>query len=212
MSFYLFFDNYTILQYNKYINKNYDNERRKTMKEFKRGNIFWGRLGTTIDPNNPHITVKDRPCVIISNDVTNEYSHNVTVLPLTTSFDDLPQHKKIWVNGKVSYTMPEDIRPLDKHNLYSFIEKVSSDTMKIIEEAIKIQLSLDDYAIHIPETDKLHLNKLKSIVTTYKELQSSNDIQGLIDLAGVLGVSSLVELRSVIDGYKKELFSNEESF
>lgn len=108
--------------------------------------------------------------------------------------------------------MPEDIRPLDKHNLYSFVEKVSSDTMKIIEEAIKIQLSLDDCAIHISETDKLHLNKLKSIVDKYKDLQCSNDIQGLIDLAGVLGVSSLVELRSVIDEYKKELLNNEEIF
>jgi len=46
----------------------------------KRGEIYW----TNLDPTQGHEIKKTRPCIVVSNDVGNEFSETVTVVPLTS--------------------------------------------------------------------------------------------------------------------------------
>lgn len=64
--------------------------------------------------NENHIQYGIRPVVIVSNNKNNEYSPNVTVVPVTTKYKGLPTHVKI---GNESIACCEQILTIPKHYL-----------------------------------------------------------------------------------------------
>ena len=110
----------------------------------KRGEIHLAAL----DPTIGREIAKTRPVVIVSNDVNNQFSGTVTVLPITSK-----NLKKIYpfeamlpkVSGnltKNSKVKADQIRTLDKHRIIKRIGRLSDDDMIGVDMALKIHLGI----------------------------------------------------------------------
>ena len=90
---------------------------------------------------------KTRPALVISNDSNNQYADTVTVLPITSKtkkiypFDTfLPKEEtKLAKESKVKCNQ---IRTIDKKRLIKFINKISEQTLKEVEQALLIHLDI----------------------------------------------------------------------
>lgn len=109
-------------------------------KEFpKRGEIIWVNLEPAIGGESQ----KNRPGLIISNDIGNELSSIVIVAPITSKIKNIyPFEVKIVVQGKPAKIMLNQCRAIDKSRLGKKINNIDTETMKAVEEAIKIVFSL----------------------------------------------------------------------
>jgi mRNA interferase MazF len=109
-------------------------------KDFpKRGEIYWVNL----DPSIGGETKKSRPGLIVSNDIGNEASNIVMVAPITSKVkNSYPFEVKVMVNGKSAKIMLNQCRAIDKSRLTRKIDNIDLDTMKAVEEAIKIVFGL----------------------------------------------------------------------
>lgn len=101
----------------------------------KRGEIYWVEL----DPARGSETQKTRPCLIVSNDIANEYSLLVSVAPITSKIKKVyPFEVETIVAGKNGKIMLNQCRAIDKSRLKGKIEDVDHTVMIAVEEAIKI--------------------------------------------------------------------------
>lgn len=104
-------------------------------KNPKRGEIYWVDLEPAIGGE----TKKKRPGLIVSNDIGNEVSLIVMVAPITSKIKRVhPFEVKTLVNGKPAKIMLNQCKALDKSRLKDKIGNVDSDTLRNVEEAIKI--------------------------------------------------------------------------
>lgn len=111
------------------------------IKEHKilRGEIYWVKL----DPTLGSETKKTRPCIIVSNNMQNNRSKRLIVVPLTSVTKAIfPIEVLIKVNGVKSKAMTDQIRTVDIQRLGKKICKVSLEEMRDIEKALKIVLQL----------------------------------------------------------------------
>lgn len=83
----------------------------------------------------------ERPVLVVSNNINNQYSNVVTIVPLTSrSKKSLPIHyflykkKYIRLPSDISTVLCEQIRSIDKSRIKGFIEKIDN---KDFEEIIK---------------------------------------------------------------------------
>ncbi len=103
----------------------------------------------SLEPVKGHEIGKTRPALIISNDSNNQYSSNVTVIPLTTSmnktypFEALIQKEE---SGLVSDSKAKcnQIRTVDKTRLLKNTGKISLENMKRVEAALLIHLEISN--------------------------------------------------------------------
>lgn len=107
----------------------------------KRGEIWLANLGKP--EVNTSIQKNIRPVIIVSNELCNNHSPVVTVIPLTTrNKNDLPTHVLIPTSTgllKESTALVEQSMPVDKHNLIKKIGFCNKDIMIQIDRAILIQ-------------------------------------------------------------------------
>jgi mRNA interferase MazF len=110
------------------------------MKPFpKRGEVYWVDLDPTIGSE----IQKRRPGVIISNDIGNEVTPRVIVAPMTSSASRIfPFQVAVEVNGKTGRVLLDQIRTVDKRRLGALIGRIDRATMKLVDQAIKVSLSL----------------------------------------------------------------------
>ena len=110
----------------------------------KRGEIYLA----TLDPVVGREISKTRPVVIVSNDINNEFSGTVTILPITST-----NLKKIYpfevFLSKGSGNLPKDskvkadqIRTLDKSRIITPIGTLQKNEIDAIDDAIKLHLAL----------------------------------------------------------------------
>lgn len=111
----------------------------------KRGEIFFAMLDATRGSE----IQKNRPVVIVSNDVANRASSLVTVVPLTSSlarvfpFEVRLNAEDTGLN-KHGKAMAQQVRTLDKGRLGSARRgQVAPDKMLQIDAALKLHLALD---------------------------------------------------------------------
>lgn len=112
----------------------------------ERGYIYWA----TIPEIGGNVQKGVRPVLIIQNDKGNDKSPNVTVVPITSKGKKwMPTHvdlTKDYIVGlpKDSIALCESPMTLPKKALGDYIGAVELDTLDMIDDALKIQLSLGD--------------------------------------------------------------------
>jgi mRNA interferase MazF len=105
----------------------------------KRGDVFWVKL----DPVLGSEAKKTRPAVILSNDIGNEFSSRVVVVPITSQVEKVyPFESLIILNQQKAKIMADQIRSIDKTRLGNFIQSLTDQEIKELEKAVKIVLEI----------------------------------------------------------------------
>jgi len=111
----------------------------------KRGEI----LLIDLDPVKGSEQGKTRPCIVIQNDVSNEYSSVTIVAAITSTLSDKKYPTEVKINSeesglpKESTILLNQIRTISqKDRVIKKIGKLSSSKMNEVNKAIKISLGL----------------------------------------------------------------------
>jgi mRNA interferase MazF len=106
----------------------------------KRGEIYWVNL----DPAVGGETKKTRPALIISNDIGNEMSNIIIVAPITSKVKSIyPFEVTVSVDRKPGKIMLNQCRAIDKSRLITKIDGIDHETMKSVEDALKVVFGLN---------------------------------------------------------------------
>lgn len=128
------------------------------VNKFSRGQIWYLEDDADYDG---YVQGKTRPVIIVSNNLNNSNSNNVTVVPLTTQIKrlDMSTHVLFWINNRQNMTICECIKTVNNLKLIDYVGVCDDELMCKIDEAIKIALGLKqipDYQINnidIPECE-----------------------------------------------------------
>lgn len=118
------------------------------MEQLKRGDIYFADLNPVVGSEQGG----QRPVLILQNDIGNVYSPTTVVAAITSSpkKPEFPTHVPITTPGleKDSVVLLEQIRALDRQRLSDYIGKADIQTMKKVEAAIRVSLSLKKHKEH----------------------------------------------------------------
>jgi mRNA interferase MazF len=104
-----------------------------------RGEVWW----VSFDPSIVGEIQKQRPAVVVSNDISNKYLNRVQVVPITSKVEELyPSQAYVTVGGKQGKAMTDQLATVSKERMIKLIGRVTAAEMMEIEKAIHIQLSL----------------------------------------------------------------------
>ena len=105
----------------------------------KRGEVWW----VSFDPSIGGEIQKQRPAVVVSNDISNKYLNRVQVVPITSKVVKLyPSEAYVTVGGRQGKAMTDQLATVSKERMIKLIGRVTAAEMMGIEKAIRIQLSL----------------------------------------------------------------------
>jgi mRNA interferase MazF len=109
----------------------------------RRGDVFWANLDPTVGVE----IKKTRPVIVMSNDMINQHSQLVIVVPLTTHTARLsPSHVLIPQGegglSQDSKVLTEQIRAMDKQRLVTKIGTLSERFLGLIAQAIRNSLDM----------------------------------------------------------------------
>jgi len=105
----------------------------------KRGEVWW----ISFDPFIGGEIQKQRPAVVVSNDVSNKYLNRVQVVPITSKVEKLyPSEAYVTVGGRQGKAMTDQLATVSKERMIKLIGHVTAAEMMEIEKAIRIQLGL----------------------------------------------------------------------
>jgi mRNA interferase MazF len=109
----------------------------------ERGAIYLINFDPTIGPE----VKKSRPAVIITNNINNEYSPVLTVIPLSSNTTRVYPFEVVLPAGNgldnESKMMVNQIRTVDKKRLIKKMSTVSDDIMKKIEATIRLHFDME---------------------------------------------------------------------
>lgn len=110
----------------------------------KRGQIYYADLRPVVGSEQGGI----RPCVIIQNDMGNYHSPTVIVAMMTRQRkNDLPTHivvsEEDYCLDPNTTILLEQLRTIDKSRLSTFVGRLSDRTMRRVDEALHISLTLN---------------------------------------------------------------------
>ena len=113
----------------------------------RRGEIYLVRF----DPTVGHEIRKTRPAVIIQNDVSNQFSPITIVAAISSQFSDPPFPREVVIEPresglpKPSAVIANQLRSVDRQRLAKKLGKLSAQSMRRVDEAIRISLALVDF-------------------------------------------------------------------
>ena len=120
-----------------------------------RGSVWWWHCG---DTDRNHIQQGVRPVVVVSNDICNQASSVITVVPLTTKVKKpYPQQVPVVMNEGVSIALADQLTSIPIEELGAHICSLKPFQMDQIDKAISIQLGFIDAEDrpYAPSTKKL---------------------------------------------------------
>lgn len=111
------------------------------MKSYpKRGEVYWVNLDPTIGSE----IKKTRPGLIISNNIANQFSSRVIILPITSKTKKIyPFEVALTLAEKNGKVMVDQIRAVDKKRLGKKIAMCDLSTLDEINKNLKFTLELD---------------------------------------------------------------------
>lgn len=87
---------------------------------------------------------KDRPAVVVSNDMNNRYSNEITVVFLTSKpKKNLETHVTVYSTGRESVALCEGMTTLDKQRAGKFLGRMSRKEMDAIDKALGVAIGID---------------------------------------------------------------------
>ena len=109
----------------------------------KRGEIYL----VTLDPTVGAEISKTRPALVISNDINNQFSDTITVIPITSYVEKIYPFEVLLSPGesglsKNSKAKCNQIRTIDKKRLIKSLGKINQEIIEAVEEATKIHLKM----------------------------------------------------------------------
>lgn len=111
----------------------------------KRGDIWWANLGD-LNPAKGAEIQKQRPVLVIGQNVFNRFRRTVVIVPLATSGGmaaaDPPITVTVQCGGKTGVAVIDQIRALDKNRLLSFIDTIHPGDMQLVVDALRQVLEL----------------------------------------------------------------------
>ncbi|RYU62044.1 type II toxin-antitoxin system PemK/MazF family toxin [Methylolobus aquaticus] len=105
----------------------------------RRGEVWWVEFAGTVGSE----IRKRRPAIIVSNDAANRYLGRVQVVPLTSNTAKLyPGEARVTLKGHVSKAMADQVTTADKARLSERLSSLSVEDMRLVEDALRLQLGL----------------------------------------------------------------------
>jgi mRNA interferase MazF len=105
----------------------------------KRGEVWW----VNFEPAIGGEVRKQRPAVIVSNDISNKHLNRLQVVPLTSKADRLyPGEALVALRGKKHKAMANQISTVSKVRALSRMGTLSAEDILAVERAITVQLQL----------------------------------------------------------------------
>ncbi|MBX0331604.1 type II toxin-antitoxin system PemK/MazF family toxin [Oscillochloris sp. ZM17-4] len=105
----------------------------------KRGDVWW----VNFDPSVGGEIQKERPAVIVSNDIANRLLNRLQVVPLSTKIDRLyPSEAYVTINGAQQKAMADQLTTVSKQRLTNQLGKLSKADLQAVERVIKTQLDM----------------------------------------------------------------------
>ena len=125
-----------------------------------RGEIWFAEFGS-----HPGTSVQEgcRPALIVSNDMSNQYSETITVVPMTTKMKKthLPTHVTVsqkdvdTATGQYlerSMALGEQVTTIGKCELIRYVGKIYSRKLKEVETAVLAQIDINSAAVTTDDT------------------------------------------------------------
>jgi mRNA interferase MazF len=125
-----------------------------------RGEIWFAEFGA-----HPGTSVQEgcRPALIVSNDMSNQYSETITVVPMTTKMKKthLPTHVTVsqkdvdTATGQYlerSMALGEQVTTIGKCELIRYVGKIYSRKLKEVEAAVLAQIDINSAAVTTDDT------------------------------------------------------------
>jgi mRNA interferase MazF len=105
----------------------------------KRGEVWW----VNFDPSVGGEIQKERPAVIVSNDIANRLLNRVQVVPLTSNVERLfPSEAYVSVGGVHHKALADQLTTVSKKRITNKMGKISKSDLQAVERVIKVQLGL----------------------------------------------------------------------
>ncbi len=106
----------------------------------QKGDIYWVKLDPTVGTE----IAKIRPCIIVSNNIANQYSSSVVVAPITSKASIIRSFEvPITVKGKKCKILLDQVRSIDKMRLGESIESCEYEMIEYINDALRIVFALN---------------------------------------------------------------------
>jgi mRNA interferase MazF len=140
------------------------------ISKYTKGMVYYIDLG-----NNYGVTVQQgrRPCIIVSNNLGNYFSDNVTVVPCTTSTSktDLPTHLPVQVvNNVESLAICENVVTVSKRKCENFLGILDNTTMEKLDKCLAIALGISpDYPTELKANVKEAAKEATTVPTELKK-------------------------------------------
>ena len=146
------------------------------IQRYKRGQIWWMRDNSPI--YNEHVQGGTRPIIIISNDLANRFSNNLTVIPCTSAEKkDMPTHIKFEINGP-STALCEMITTVPNKNLMNYVGTCDEELLRKIEECVIKAIGLEHYTNIPSPTNPVPIEKQEGFIRVGDKLITNLVIPG----------------------------------
>lgn len=104
-----------------------------------RGEVYWVNFDHAVGGE----IQKERPAVIVSNDVSNSLLNRLLVVPLTSNVSRLyPGEAYVFLNGKQYKALTSQLNTVSKTRVSNIVGHLSKADLANVEQALRVQLGL----------------------------------------------------------------------
>jgi mRNA interferase MazF len=187
------------------------------ISKYVRGMVYYANIPSVLYA--PNVQTGRRPVIIVSNDVANVFSSNVSVVPCTTNInkkDSQPTHVTTnLIKETETIILCENIMTMDKSYLETFVGMLDDITMDKITNAIGVALGFTNLrmrdrvntlkAEHKEKPQKVEKDKSQTRINFMKTFIEEMQTKGAVYVQKKYGLSSTGAAYQRSTRYKKLL-------